>query len=308
MPASARRSGICSTSPAALGVVKVGPDFHYEFPDGDPAATEAFATILRYGRTARADLERTMLASFGAPQNVLNSLAVIEGAQSVDLVRLRPGGHLAEDPDDGRAATRDGLAQPPAVRCRGSTAPLRCAVSQQAASPLPRVRRVRTPRRACPRPARCVVRGSRPGGVGASAPVRGSPCRLHPVSPRRRRARRRAPTTGAGTRPFRTATSGGGGARPSVCVASAPPVGCHPSAAIGDGELAPPCRPCRRYSEPGRCDDAGRVMDAADTIDDSVVCAWATKPPAQTPRALTEPPAFHAQHQSADDGDQPTLF
>jgi len=28
-----------------------------------------------------------MLASFGAPQNVLNSLAVIEGAQSVDLVR-----------------------------------------------------------------------------------------------------------------------------------------------------------------------------------------------------------------------------
>jgi len=87
MPASARRSGICSTSPAALGVVKVGPDFHYEFPDGDPAATEAFATILRYGQTARADLERTMLASFGAPQNVLNSLAVIEGAQSVDLVR-----------------------------------------------------------------------------------------------------------------------------------------------------------------------------------------------------------------------------
>jgi len=50
------------------------------------------------------------------------------------------------------------------------------------------------------------------------------------------------------------------------------------------------------------------VMDAADTIDDSVVCAWATKPPAQTPRALTEPPASHAQHQSADDGDQPTLF
>jgi len=38
------------------------------------------------------------------------------------------------------------------------------------------------------------------------------------------------------------------------------------------------------------------------------VRAWATKPPAQTPLALTEPPASHAQHQSADDGDQTTLF
>ena len=75
-----RKAGIGSPSPAALGVVKVSPDFFDEFPDGDPVAAEAFATILRCGQAVSAELERTMLASFGAPQNVLNSLAVIEGA------------------------------------------------------------------------------------------------------------------------------------------------------------------------------------------------------------------------------------
>lgn len=75
-----RKSGIGSPSPAALGVVKVGPDFVDEFPDGDPAAAEVFATLLRCGQTVSTEIERTMLASFGAPQNVLNSLAVIEGA------------------------------------------------------------------------------------------------------------------------------------------------------------------------------------------------------------------------------------
>ena len=77
-----RKAGIGSPSPAALGVVKVGPNFSDEFPDGDPVAAETFATILRCGQAVSAELERTMLASFGAPQNVLNSLAVIEGAQS----------------------------------------------------------------------------------------------------------------------------------------------------------------------------------------------------------------------------------
>ena len=58
----------------------VGADFVDEFPDGDPAAAEAYATIIRCGEALSAEIERTMLASFGAPQNVLNSLAVIEGA------------------------------------------------------------------------------------------------------------------------------------------------------------------------------------------------------------------------------------
>lgn len=62
--------------------MKVGPDFLDEFPDGDPAAAEAIATLLRCGQAVIAEVERTMLASFGAPQNVLNSLAVIEGAHT----------------------------------------------------------------------------------------------------------------------------------------------------------------------------------------------------------------------------------
>ena len=79
-PRNVRKSGIGSPSPAALGVVKVGPDFVDEFPDGDPAAAEVFATLLRCGQIVSTEIERTMLASFGAPQNVLNSLAAIEGA------------------------------------------------------------------------------------------------------------------------------------------------------------------------------------------------------------------------------------
>lgn len=81
-PRSRRRAGIGSPSPAALGVVKVGSDFIDEFPDGDPTAAEVFATLLRCGQAVSIEVERTMLASFGAPQNVLNSLAVIEGADS----------------------------------------------------------------------------------------------------------------------------------------------------------------------------------------------------------------------------------
>ena len=81
-PRSLRKSGIGSASQASLGVVKVGPDFHNEFPDGDPVAAEAFATILRCGQAVMSEVDRTMLATFGAPQNVLNSLAVIEGARS----------------------------------------------------------------------------------------------------------------------------------------------------------------------------------------------------------------------------------
>lgn len=79
-PRSGRKAGIGSPSPAALGVVKVGTDFSDEFPDGDPVAAEVFATLLRCGQSVSTEIERTMLASFGAPQNVLNSLAVIDGA------------------------------------------------------------------------------------------------------------------------------------------------------------------------------------------------------------------------------------
>lgn len=62
--------------------MRVGPDFVDEYPDGNPGAAEAFATIIRAGQCLYEELERAMLASFGVPQNVLNSLAVIEGAEA----------------------------------------------------------------------------------------------------------------------------------------------------------------------------------------------------------------------------------
>lgn len=62
--------------------MRVDPDFKQEYPDGDPSATEAFATLIRAGEAVNAEVERAMLASFGVPQNVLNSLAVIDGAES----------------------------------------------------------------------------------------------------------------------------------------------------------------------------------------------------------------------------------
>ena len=81
-PRRLRKPGATPPSPAALGVVKVGPGFAAEYPDGDPTAAEAFATLFRTGEAVNAEVERAMLASFGVPQNVLNSLAVIDGADT----------------------------------------------------------------------------------------------------------------------------------------------------------------------------------------------------------------------------------
>jgi DNA-binding MarR family transcriptional regulator len=60
--------------------IKVDSDFHQEYPDGDPVAAEAMATLIRVGNVLSDEIERAMLASFDAPETVLNSLAVIEGA------------------------------------------------------------------------------------------------------------------------------------------------------------------------------------------------------------------------------------
>ena len=76
------RAGAIPVSPAALGVVKVGDDFSDEYPDGDSLAAEAMATLVRTGQAINAELDRAMLASYGAPQPVMNCLAVIEGADT----------------------------------------------------------------------------------------------------------------------------------------------------------------------------------------------------------------------------------
>jgi DNA-binding MarR family transcriptional regulator len=78
-----RKARSSSPSPAALGVVKVGADFTDEFPDGDPLATEIVATLVRTGTAIGTEINRAMIASIGAPETLLNSLAVIEGADQL---------------------------------------------------------------------------------------------------------------------------------------------------------------------------------------------------------------------------------
>jgi len=79
-PGRPRKASASSPSPAALGVVKVGDDFADEYPDGDPAAAEVCASLVRTGQSISQEIERAMLATFGVSQSVLNSLAVIDGA------------------------------------------------------------------------------------------------------------------------------------------------------------------------------------------------------------------------------------
>jgi DNA-binding MarR family transcriptional regulator len=79
-PGRPRRASASSPSPAALGVVKVDADFGEEFPDGDAAAAEVYATLVRTGQALSLEIDRAMTATFGVPQTVLNSLAVLEGA------------------------------------------------------------------------------------------------------------------------------------------------------------------------------------------------------------------------------------
>lgn len=58
----------------------MGSDFVDEYPDGDPVAAEVYATLIRTGLALIHEIERTMLATFGVSQSVLNSLAIIDGA------------------------------------------------------------------------------------------------------------------------------------------------------------------------------------------------------------------------------------
>jgi len=75
---SVGRSGSVPRKPAEA--IKVDADFHEEYPDGDSVAAEAMATLIRVGNVLTDEIERAMLASFDAPETVLNSLAVIDGA------------------------------------------------------------------------------------------------------------------------------------------------------------------------------------------------------------------------------------
>src|SRR6476646_3880808 len=76
----ARRPASFAPSKAALGVVRVPPDFTEEFPDGDPSAAEVVATLIRAGQALSDLLNRGMEASFCLSDIVLQCLAVLDGA------------------------------------------------------------------------------------------------------------------------------------------------------------------------------------------------------------------------------------
>ena len=76
-----RKSAPAQPSQAALGVVRVSPDFAEEYPDGDPLAAEVYATLIRAGQALYDELDRGMQATFGVPESVLQALAVIDGSE-----------------------------------------------------------------------------------------------------------------------------------------------------------------------------------------------------------------------------------
>ncbi len=75
-----RRVTSLRPSPAALGIVRVDPDFADEFPDGDPTSTEAHASLVRVGTALLQELDRCVGASLDMPQAAATALAVIDGA------------------------------------------------------------------------------------------------------------------------------------------------------------------------------------------------------------------------------------
>jgi DNA-binding MarR family transcriptional regulator len=79
-PRAARTGRSTLPSRAAGGVVDVAQDFTDEYPDGDPLAARLIATLVKTGHALDDEFERCMVASFEAGQNVLNTLAVIDGA------------------------------------------------------------------------------------------------------------------------------------------------------------------------------------------------------------------------------------
>lgn len=76
----ARRDGSGRPAVAARGVVRVDDDFAEEYPDGDAASTEAFATLVRAGEAVLGEIDRCVQAALSVRQPVFSALAVLDGA------------------------------------------------------------------------------------------------------------------------------------------------------------------------------------------------------------------------------------
>ena len=87
MPASdgstrrARRDGDRRPAVGARGAVRVGDDFAEEYPDGDAASTEGYASLVRAGEAVLNELDRCVEASLAVRHPVLTALAVLDGAR-----------------------------------------------------------------------------------------------------------------------------------------------------------------------------------------------------------------------------------
>ena len=75
-----RRDGTIRSAVAARSAVRVDPDFAEEYPDGDAASTEAFASLVRAGQALLAELDRCIANSIDVKQPIFTALAVLDGA------------------------------------------------------------------------------------------------------------------------------------------------------------------------------------------------------------------------------------
>lgn len=78
--AEQRRSGANRSAVGARGAVRVDPDYALEYPDGDAASTEAYASLVRAGEAVLAELDRCITASLDVKHPVFTALAVLDGA------------------------------------------------------------------------------------------------------------------------------------------------------------------------------------------------------------------------------------
>lgn len=63
-------------------MVTVESDFDLEYPDGDAASTEAYATVARAGAACMQELERFVTTRFDMPMAAATVLAALDGADA----------------------------------------------------------------------------------------------------------------------------------------------------------------------------------------------------------------------------------
>lgn len=79
-PRTTRRGGTGRPSVGARGAVRVPADFADEFPAGDAASTEGYASLVRAGEAVLALLDASIQNALDVKHPVFTALAVLDGA------------------------------------------------------------------------------------------------------------------------------------------------------------------------------------------------------------------------------------